>query len=52
VPIKNFYEKDGFLFNIEGRIRKFYKAVTAPTEVRSFENFIVTLCRVQFLPDE
>jgi len=52
LPIKNFYEKDGFLYNIEGRLRKFYKAVTAPTEARSLESFITALCRVQFLPQE
>lgn len=52
LPIKSFYEKDGFLYNVEGRLRKFYKAVTAPTGTRSLESLIMTLCRVQFLPQE
>lgn len=50
LPLKSFYEKDGFVFNIEGRIRKFYKAVTAPNETRSLESFLTTLSRIQFLP--
>lgn len=52
LPIKSFYEKDGFLYNIEGRLRKFYKVVTAPTQSRSLESFFAALCRVQFLSQE
>lgn len=52
LPIKTFYEKDGYLFNIEGRLRKFYKAVTAPLNTRSLESFFMTLCRVLSLPED
>lgn len=52
LPIKTFYEKDGYLFNIEGRLRKFYKAVTAPATARSLESFFMALCRVISLPQE
>lgn len=52
LPIKTFYEKDGYLFNIEGRLRKFYKAVTAPVNARSIDNFFITLCRTASLPRE
>jgi NADH dehydrogenase/NADH:ubiquinone oxidoreductase subunit G len=50
LPIKTFYEKDGFLVNIEGRIRKFYKTVTSPEKINSLESFFVTLLRAQNLP--
>jgi len=43
-------KKMGFLVNIEGRIRKFYKAVTSPEKVNSLENFFITLLRAQTLP--
>jgi NADH-quinone oxidoreductase subunit G len=52
LPIKASYEKNGYFFNIENRLRKFYKAVSAPTEARSLEAFFFALCRVQFLPSE
>jgi NADH-quinone oxidoreductase chain G len=52
LPIKAPYEKSGFFFNIENRLRKFYKAVSAPTEARSIDAFCFALCRVQFLPSE
>lgn len=52
LPIKTCYEKDGYLFNIEGRLRKFYKAVTAPTNARSIESFFMTICRITSLPQE
>ncbi len=39
LPIKSLYEKDGMLFNIEGRLRNFYKTVTAPAQVKTFEIF-------------
>lgn len=52
LPIKTFYEKDGYLFNIEGRLRKFYKAVTAPLSARSIDSFFMALCRTTTLPKE
>jgi anaerobic selenocysteine-containing dehydrogenase len=52
LPIKSLYEKDSFTFNIEGRLRKMYKAVTAPTNTRSVESFLIALCRISFLPKE
>lgn len=51
LPIKTFYEKDGYLFNIEGRLRKFYKAVTAPDNVRSLDSIFMALCRVVSIPE-
>lgn len=45
VPIQSLYEKDGFSFNIEGRLRKFNKAVTAPKTARSLEVFTAALSR-------
>ena len=50
LPIKTLYEKNGFLVNIEGRIRKFYKTVTSPEKVNSLESFFITLLRAQTLP--
>jgi len=52
LPIKSLYEKEGFIYTIEGRLRKFYKAVTAPTNARSVDSFLIALCRVSFLPKE
>jgi NADH dehydrogenase/NADH:ubiquinone oxidoreductase subunit G len=42
VPIQSLYEKDGFLFNVEGRLRKYNKAVSA-SKSRSLESFFVAL---------
>lgn len=50
IPIKTFYEKDGYLMNLEGRMRKFYKSVTAPVNINSLETFFVTLLRAQTQP--
>jgi len=50
IPVKTFYEKDGYLMNLEGRIRKFYKSVTAPMAVNSLETFFITLLRAQTQP--
>lgn len=47
VPLKSFYEKDGFLFNIEGRLRKFKKIVSPSPNVRSLESFVVALSTLQ-----
>jgi len=52
IPLKTFYEKDGFLVNIEGRLRKFYKSVTAPERVVSLETFFITLLRAHSLPSK
>lgn len=41
LPLKSLYEKDGLLFNVEGRLRKFYKSVTAPKNVNSIEAFVM-----------
>jgi NADH dehydrogenase/NADH:ubiquinone oxidoreductase subunit G len=50
IPVQTFYEKDGYLVNLEGRIRKFYKSVTPPKGVLSLESFFVTLLRAQVQP--
>lgn len=52
IPIQTFYEKDGYLINLEGRIRKFYKGVTPPKGVLSLETFFATLLRAQVHPTE
>ncbi len=46
IPIKSLYEKDGMLFNIEGRLRNFYKSVTAPASIKSFEIFLWLIVNV------
>jgi len=45
LPMKSLYEKDGYLVNIEGRIRKFYKSLTSPEKILSLESFFTTLLR-------
>ena len=50
IPVQTFYEKDGYLVNLEGRIRKFYKGVTPPKGVLSLETFFATLLRAQVHP--
>ena len=50
IPMQTFYEKDGYLLNLEGRVRKFYKGVTAPKGILSLETFFVTLLRAQVGP--
>ena len=47
IPVKSLYEKNGFTYNIEGRLRRFHKVVTAPTNVRSVEAFLLAICRIQ-----
>jgi len=42
-PLKSFYEKDGFIYNIEGRLRKFYKVITGPKNVRSLETLFTIM---------
>jgi hypothetical protein len=43
IPLKTLYEKDGFLVNIEGKIRKFYKSISAPKSVFTIESFFFGL---------
>ena len=50
LPLKTPYEKDGYLMNIEGRIRKFYTSVTAPKGILSLETFFTSLLRAKTLP--
>lgn len=49
IPLKSFYEKEGFLYNIEGRLRKFYKVVKAPKDARSLESIFLLLLRKEAL---
>ena len=50
IPMKTPYEKDGYLMNLEGRLRKFYTSVTAPKGVLSLETFFTSLLRAKTLP--
>ena len=50
IPVQTFYEKDGYLINLEGRVRKFYKSVTPPKGILSLESFFATLLRAQAQP--
>jgi len=50
--LKTPYEKDGYLMNIEGRIRKFYTSVTAPKGILSLETFFTSLLRAKTLPSK
>jgi NADH dehydrogenase/NADH:ubiquinone oxidoreductase subunit G len=47
IPITSLYEKDGFLFNIEGRLRKMNKVVAPKTNKRSLESFLAALLQFQ-----
>ena len=47
LPLKSFYEKEGFLMNIEGRLRKFYQIVNASSKLLTLENFFCALLHVQ-----
>lgn len=48
LPLKSLYEKDGFIFNIENRLRKFYKVVSSPIETRSLDSIISILFEIYF----
>lgn len=48
LPLKSFYEKDGYVYNIENRLRKFYKVVASPKNVRSLDSIITTLFEIYF----
>jgi NADH dehydrogenase/NADH:ubiquinone oxidoreductase subunit G len=43
VPIQNLYEKNGLLFNLEGRLRKLNKVVSHPKNTYSLEIFLFAL---------
>jgi NADH-quinone oxidoreductase chain G len=45
IPIKSLYEKSGHLISLEGRLRKFQKAVTSMGHGRSLESYIFSLVR-------
>lgn len=47
IPIKSLYEKNGYLINVEGRIRKFYKSVTSPEKLLNLDSFFITILRSQ-----
>ncbi len=49
LPLKSLYEKDGFIYNIENRLRKFYRAVTSPKNARSLDTILYTVA--QHLPE-
>lgn len=48
LPLKSLYEKDGFIYNVENRLRKFYKVVTAPNETRSLDSILAILFEIYF----
>ena len=47
IPISSLYEKDGFLFNIEGRLRKLNKVVSSKANTRSLESFLTAVLLTQ-----
>jgi len=48
VPVRSLYEKEGLLYNIEGRLRKFYKVVTGLKTARTIEAFFLALANKTF----
>lgn len=52
IPLKTFYEKDGYLITTEGRLRKYYKTVTAPNKLITLDSFFVTLLRAEKSPNK
>lgn len=42
-PVKSVYEKEGLVYNVEGRLRKFYKVVTGLKTARTVESFLLAL---------
>jgi len=48
LPLKSFYEKDGYIFNAENRLRKFYKVVSSPKETRSLDAILSILFEIYF----
>jgi len=47
VPIQSLYEKNGFLFNIEGKLCKLNKVVSSKSNARSLETFLAALLQFQ-----
>jgi NADH dehydrogenase/NADH:ubiquinone oxidoreductase subunit G len=47
VPIQSLYEKNGFSFNLEGRLRKLNKVVSSKVNTRSLELFFGALLQFQ-----
>ncbi len=48
LPIKTPYEKTGYTYNTEGRIRRFYKVVDAPKDVKALEDHLLLMARLTF----
>lgn len=49
IPLKTFYEKNGYLITTEGRVKKFYKAITGPSNLTTIDSFFLTLLRIEKL---
>ena len=47
MPIQSLYEKNGFSFNLEGRLRKLNKVVSSKVNTRSLELFFGALLQFQ-----
>jgi len=45
IPLKSIYEKSGHVFSLEGRLRKFQKAVSTLGHGRSLESYLFSLVR-------
>lgn len=45
IPLKSLYEKSGYLFSLEGRLRKFQKVVTTLGHGRTLESYLFSLVR-------
>jgi NADH-quinone oxidoreductase chain G len=45
IPLKSLYEKSGHVYSLEGRLRKFQKAVTPWGHGRSLESYLFSLLR-------
>ena len=52
IPLKTPYEKNGYFVSIDSRIRKAYKAVTAPVGTTSLDVFFASLMRLQVQPEK
>ena len=46
LPIKSNYEKDGFFYNIEGRLRKANKVVKSPVAARSLDSILYAMTAI------
>lgn len=45
IPLKTFYEKNGYLITTEGRLKKFQKSIKAPLNLTTIDSFFLTLLR-------